>query len=98
MSRAFHHTPLALIGFGRTVTGNQQFKGNGRMRSCARCGQRRPEFTGGWHTFLGRKQWHCAEHLPMTREQAIAEIRRLMEQHGITVDELQQDQQRGGQQ
>lgn len=58
---------------GEAYVGNQQFAGNGRQRSCARCGQHRPESTGGWRLFIGRKQWHCAAHLAPRAIESVAQ-------------------------
>jgi hypothetical protein len=68
--------PAALRGFippGQELRTNSQFKGNGRQRSCARCGVHRPEHTGGWRLFMGRKQWHCAAHMAPRAIESVAQ-------------------------
>jgi hypothetical protein len=64
--------PAALRG-GAPYLGNQQYRGNGRMRSCNKCLQHRPAESGTHVKLRGRAQWVstlCCAPVPAAAETA----------------------------
>ncbi len=55
--------PIRRVEFDiKTETGNSQFRGNGILRSCIKCGKHKPSEGGRYIKIAGSRHWVCPDH------------------------------------